>query len=388
MYTKEEIIRLAQEVHGNKYDYSMTEGVLNKGEKITYRCKKHNYIHTQALHNHLQGKGCPICAKEKRRLGRLFTEDEFIRRASLNRDDLDKYDFEKSDLLFRDELGRMKIYCKEHGIFLIQPRHFINGVEGCKFCNGRNKNDEDVVNELKKIHPSLDFSETKYSERDKKDRIKVICPEHGVKYMNYRNLLYGAGCYECSMREFGLAIRLKDEEIIKRGKEIYGDDTYTYEHLDSINGRKDGKITVTCPKHGDFLVNLSNFVTGKSGCPECRHSKLELFMANNLKKNDINFVSQKTFDWLRYKSNLYLDFYLPEYNIGIECQGIQHFVNLDTKLLGDFETNQMRDATKKKLCEEHGVDLIYYMDDKFVKNKKDFSRIKDVIHYIKNNAQS
>ena len=41
-----------------------------------------------------------------------------------------------------------------------------------------------------------------------------------------------------------------------------------------------------------------------------------------LAKQNINFEFQKHFDWLCRQS---LDFYLPDYNIAIECQGSQHF---------------------------------------------------------------
>ena len=74
------------------------------------------------------------------------------------------------------------------------------------------------------------------------------------------------------------------------------------------------------------------------------------------------FEQQKTFDWLIYKRNLKLDFYLPEYNIAIECQGEQHYrVAAFTKSLEEsqhlFETIQIRDNVKKKLCDMHNLPL-------------------------------
>jgi hypothetical protein len=35
----------------------------------------------------------------------------------------------------------------------------------------------------------------------------------------------------------------------------------------------------------------------------------------------VEYEFQKTFKWLVNKSKLFLDFYLPKYNIFIECQG-------------------------------------------------------------------
>lgn len=386
MYEKEEIIRLGREVHGDKYDYSVTEAVKNKLGKIRYRCKKHNYIHEQTLHNHLQGKGCPLCAEENRRENRKLTKDEFLKKASLKRNDLDKYDFDKVDFSYRDELGRMKLYCKEHGEFYIRGNHFINGVEGCKFCNGRERNDEEMREELLKIHPTLDFSESKYSEKDRDGNIKVTCPIHGTKLMRYWNLMHGEGCYECSMKQFGLESRLSNEEIIRKGEEAYGKDTYAYGNLDTLNRKEGNKILVTCPKHGDFAVNVSNFITGKSGCPICKSSKMEMRVRKFLENKKIKFEQQKTFEWLRYKSNLYLDFYLPDYNIAIECQGKQHFIPV-TYFGGEsnFEETCKRDETKKMLCKEHNIKVLYLMDKDFISNENDFSKINNLYEYIKNN---
>lgn len=61
------------------------------------------------------------------------------------------------------------------------------------------------------------------------------------------------------------------------------------------------------------------------GCPFCNESKLEEEMKLFLNKNGIKFERQKTFDWLKNIKSLKLDFYLPDYNTAIECQGIQHF---------------------------------------------------------------
>lgn len=52
-----------------------------------------------------------------------------------------------------------------------------------------------------------------------------------------------------------------------------------------------------------------------------------------------------------------LDFYLPEYNVAIECQGEQHLIK------GRNFTNVLQlenDLLKNKLCKENGVKLLYF----------------------------
>ena len=58
-----------------------------------------------------------------------------------------------------------------------------------------------------------------------------------------------------------------------------------------------------------------------------------------------------------------MDFFLPQHNVAIECQGIQHFENehfgghSDNDVLTDI---QALDSIKKQLCEEHGINMLYY----------------------------
>ena len=73
-----------------------------------------------------------------------------------------------------------------------------------------------------------------------------------------------------------------------------------------------------------------------------------------LDERGIKYETQKTFPWM---GRLRLDFYLPDYNVGIECQGIQHFTE-DT-YYGNKEI-MIRDRAKRDLCKANGVKLLYY----------------------------
>ena len=81
-----------------------------------------------------------------------------------------------------------------------------------------------------------------------------------------------------------------------------------------------------------------------------------------------NIERQKRFDWLGNQS---LDIYIPKYNVAIECQGEQHFEPIDFANRGEEWSNenlkriQELDATKKLLCEEHNVKLLYFGKKKY-----------------------
>ena len=85
---------------------------------------------------------------------------------------------------------------------------------------------------------------------------------------------------------------------------------------------------------------------------------MERSVMNYLDEVGITYDYQKRFDWLGRQS---LDFYLPYYNVGIECQGEQHFFPVECFGGEDsFIECQKRDKKKKALCEENGIKLLYY----------------------------
>lgn len=72
--TKEEFIKKAKKIHGDKYDYSKIEYKSAK-EKVCIICAEHGEFE-QIARNHLQGQGCPMCG------GRVkLTAKDFIKKA-------------------------------------------------------------------------------------------------------------------------------------------------------------------------------------------------------------------------------------------------------------------------------------------------------------------
>ena len=61
-----------------------------------------------------------------------------------------------------------------------------------------------------------------------------------------------------------------------------------------------------------------------------------------------------------------LDFYLPEYNVAVECQGIQHF-DIVKNWGGNKKLKRQKelDKNKKELCEEHGIKILYFTHEDY-----------------------
>lgn len=111
---------------------------------------------------------------------------------------------------------------------------------------------------------------------------------------------------------------------------------------------------------------------------------MEKTIRHYLLSNNISFNEQQRFDWLGKMS---LDFYLPNYNIAIECQGIQHFIPVDYANKGNEWSEQnlneiiKRDIKKYSLCKKNTIKLIY-----FIKDKNYISKIKENAIYNKDNT--
>ena len=147
---------------------------------------------------------------------------------------------------------------------------------------------------------------------------------------------------------------MNTEEFINKANKVHNG-KYDYSKVEYVNAKT--KVCIMCPKHGEFWQTPDDHLRGK-GCPKCNSSHMESEIRNILQENKINFVEQKKFDWLRRQS---LDFYLPDYNIAIECQGKQHFEVVDY-FGGEESLTEVnkRDQNKKQLCEKHNIKILYY----------------------------
>ena len=138
---------------------------------------------------------------------------------------------------------------------------------------------------------------------------------------------------------------------------VHGD-KYDYSKVNYKNYST--KVCISCPTHGDFWQTPNNHLFG-AGCPACPQSNMEGELRLILEKKKIKFEQEKSFPWLRSKKKLFLDFYLPDYNVAIECQGGQHFMPVDLFGGEDFYNKTIeRDILKHELCKEHGIEILYF----------------------------
>ena len=345
--TKEEFIKEATENHKDKYDYSKVEYV-NNHTKVCINCPKHGEF-WQTPHAHNQGQGCLKCGIEKRSEKKTSTKEEFIQKAREAHGD--KYDYTKVNYV--NNSTKVCIICPEHGEFEQTPNNHLNG-HGCPICRNeatgeryRLSKEEFIKKAIEKHGDKYDYNKVEY--KNNSTKVCIICKDHGEFWQVPYSHLNGNGCPKCSNCYVPIT-----EEWIASANEVHKG-KYDYSKVEYANCET--KVCIICPEHGEFEQRPHNHLIG-NGCPKCNLSHLERDVMNYLDDMGITYDYQKRFDWLGLQS---LDFYLPDYNVGIECQGGQHFFPVE-RFGGEktFKKTLERDKRKKKLCEEKGVKLLYF----------------------------
>ncbi len=360
----EEFIHKAKAIYGEKYDYSKVKYQGNK-IKVCIVCPKHGEF-WMSPNNHLRGHQCPKCFGTPKK-----TTEQFITEARKIFDT--KYDYSKVE--YQGSSKEVCIICPEHGEFWIRAASHLNG-HGCPICSGRLKITLPVfIERCKKCHNNK-YDYTHVSFKKLSDFVKIICPEHGEFWQRAKVHYRGYGCPIC-----GGSKRLTNEEFIAKAKLIH-ENKYDYSKVEYVNTAT--KVCIVCPEHGEFWQTPNNHLFG-AGCPTCPESSMEGEIRQLLLKENIIFEQEKSFDWLVFKRKMFLDFFLPDYGLAIECQGGQHF--FPTNLFGGEEFYRMtveRDLEKRRLCEKHGIKILYFSNAHINYPYHVFESMKLLLKAIKN----
>jgi hypothetical protein len=128
--TTEEFVLRANNIHGNRYDYSLVE-YAGTCTKVKIICKTHG-VFEQGAQNHFRGQNCPKCAGKQGGKKRLTTE-HYISRSNVVHNN--KYDYSLTKYI--NNSTRVEIICPAHGMFEQIPQNHFRG-EGCPKCGRLN----------------------------------------------------------------------------------------------------------------------------------------------------------------------------------------------------------------------------------------------------------
>lgn len=282
----------------------------------------------------------------------------FIERAKLIHGD--EYDYSLS--IYEKCMKELKIICKTHGEFMQTPNAHLSS-KGCAKCvpNKLRKrfahNKEKFIEKSMKAHGDrYDYSLVEYV--NSQTKVKIICKIHGIfeqvpnDHCGYKK----HGCHPCSVEKVHKQLILTNEEFIERSVKTHSN-KYNYSKSNYKNNHT--HVIIICEKHGEFLQIPSNHFAG-NGCPKCKRSLGEETIDLYLSSLKINFEMQKRFnDCKGDVGTLPFDFYLPDYNILIEYDGIQHYFPIETfGGITGFEKRQRYDKIKTEWAKNNGYELL------------------------------
>ena len=272
--------------------------------------------------------------------------DEFINESIVIHGN--KYDY--SLVKYKNNKTKVDIICNEHGIFCQYPFNHLKG-HGCSKCSKNNKlTTDEFINKSIKVHGNkYDYSLVEYEGYNNK--VNISCGKHGTFNQKPSDHLKGHGCPKC-----GGSKTLTNNKFINKSIKVHGN-KYDYSLVEYKNNKT--KVDIICKKH-DFIFKQkpNDHLSGK-GCPKCKLSKGEIVVENILIDKNIDYKIQYHFDKCRNKNTLPFDFYLPDKNMCIEYDGIQHFE--PSEYFGgekSFIQRKENDKIKSKYCIDNNIDLL------------------------------
>lgn len=326
--TQKEFLKRAKQVHGDKYNYDKTIYEHNN-KPVIITCPKHGDF-LQRPHNHTQGQNCLKCVMEKRRLykqspigleqAKLKSLNNFLNKAKQKYGN--KYIFPNIKEEYKGLEFPITIICPEHGEFKVIPHNFLRpNRHGCKKCSVNTHGLEKFLQKAKKKHgDKYDYSKVDLSNT----YINIRCKKHNVVFQqDKRNHLRYDGCPMCIKEK----INTTPEEFLKRAKKITKD-KYEYDLTNFKNMKS--KIRIKCKLHGWWEEEAQEHVrTSRTiGCPICNGPESERLIFEYLKSKDLDVKTQIKINGYRWR----YDFYIPKYNLLIECDDVKHFVQINKNI--------------------------------------------------------
>lgn len=249
---------------------------------------------------------------------------------------------------------KLDLTCPENHDFKMTFNNFKRG-QRCPICARKNQNR--IPKRPNNKPHSQEFVRNLVESRgyillepyvNKRTKLKLQCPnghKHEIRLDSFQN---GSGCKQCMIDN----MKNDTEDVINKLN------NKGFKLLSKYTVNND-KITLQCEKNHIFESTYDRIINHGSGCPICNKSKGELKIRNFLDNNKIYYKQEYKFKDCKFYKELPFDFYLYDYDICIEFDGIQHFeIIKHFGGLDDFIGRIIRDTIKNKYCEDNNIKLI------------------------------
>jgi len=257
--TTSDFIKRARKIHGSTYSYSKVN-YKNTFTKIKIICSEHGTFEQKPNH-HLNGHGCPECGRHKK-----FKLGGKVIKKRLEEIHEDKWDYTKINFENIKTEDILEIICPIHGSFFQNINDHMYSKSGCPECKRNTlkeintKSKLDFVKDACKIHKDK-YNYEKVIYKNAHQKVKIICPDHGVFEQSPMGHLFGYGCQRCAGKNI-----LNKKDFIEAAKDIHGK-RFDYSSVD-YQGLQT-QVEIICPIHGSFFQTPNNHIHSKSGCPKC-----------------------------------------------------------------------------------------------------------------------
>jgi very-short-patch-repair endonuclease/Zn finger protein HypA/HybF involved in hydrogenase expression len=356
--TTEQFIADAIAKHGpDKYNYDKVVYV-NAKTKVIIKCNICNNEFNQTLSKHInRGDGCSKCGIKNRADGRRKTTEQFVLESKAIHND--KYNYDK--VVYVNSTDKVVIRCNTCNTEFNQtPSKHINSGHGCPKCgiknrtDGRHKTTEQFISSAKLIHYDK-YCYNKVDYANDHTKITISCNKCNIDFKQTpAGHLTGRGCSLCAIKNKANARRNTTDGFIAKSKSIHNNN-YNYNKV--LYVRRHFKVIIKCNKCNlEFNQEAGSHLSG-SGCP-FHTNKTELLVYQWLNTEYKDVKKEHIFNDL---PNSRFDFYMPEYNLVIEVDGIQHFKQVSN--WGDPKIAQQKDKYKMDYCLANGISVVRILQE-------------------------
>jgi hypothetical protein len=180
---------------------------------------------------------------------------------------------------------------------------------------------EKFLEKARAVHgDTYDYSKTVYTHSMKP--VTIVCKKHGEFRQPAYSHIRGEGCRKCGYEESGRKHSSGMEEFLRRAKEKFGG---KFDYSKTVMVKQADIVTITCPKHGDFVSTAYNFLVSEHGCQECAKDAIGAWS----KKSKTKTQEEAIADFVKVHGDEY-DYTKTVYN------GSNRLVTVTCKKHGDF----------------------------------------------------
>lgn len=333
------------------YELITTESEYqNASQRLEYICPVHREkgILRISFSKLKHGQGCTYC-------GRIRTG--LTHRAKLRCEEdaecCKNHDFTYVDTIRENGIIYIQFICNKHrdmGIQKMRRGNMHRDIKGCKCCRGEMP-EWYVKKQINEMHPNLEIVG---DYKNKTSSLLCKCKIHDYTFSTIpQRLLIGRGCYYCGIEKVVKHNTLSQEEFVKKAHEANPDVEVVSEYTGYHN-----EITLRCKKCSyEWVTSAGSFLANGTRCRKCSYTyKGEDQVIDALNDLGLSFIHQYKFDDCKDKKSLPFDFYIQQYNLCIEFDGLQHY---EPRFGEDnLRKTKEHDKIKDEYCKNNDIHLL------------------------------